>query len=119
MSTGLDDDARSAYQHFRRQARALGTISSSFDALALVVTAAYLEALARPSYAAWAMLVRRAAVFAQRARALRTIVAFDVREREALDFFEAIVRENADLLIVHQTLATPSNLDAPQRALVS
>jgi hypothetical protein len=99
MSTRLSDDASAAYHRFRREARTLGTISSSFDSLTLSLTAAYLAALTYPALEAWAALVARTATLVQRAHALNGIVVLDAREREALDFFESIVRENADLLV--------------------
>ncbi len=109
MSTGLSDDARSAYQRLRRRARTLGSISSSFDALAVSLTAAYHAALTHSDSAAWTELVRRAALLAQRAHAFDGIVVLDGDEREALEFFEAIVHENADLLVAPEALASGSN----------
>jgi hypothetical protein len=46
----------------------------------------------------------------ERAHSLRGIVALSANEREALDFFEAIVRENADLLLGPTPFAAAANL---------
>jgi hypothetical protein len=97
-SSGLSDDASSAYHRFWRRARTLGTISSSFHTLALSMAAAYLAALTRPAPEAWSSLVTRTALLVERAHELDGIVVLDANEEEALDFFEAIVRENADLV---------------------
>ena len=94
----LGADAGSAYHRFWLQARTLGSISRSFDALAVDTTAAYYTALSRPAGETWTALVMRTASLVRSARTLDGIVVLDEREREALAFFEAIVRENADLL---------------------
>jgi hypothetical protein len=107
LSTGLSDDAASAYHRFRLEARTLGTISRSFDSLALSMSAADLAALTQPTAEAWITLVRRTSLLVQHAHALRGIVVLGAQEREALDFFEAIVRENADLLVSAALTATP------------
>ena len=105
LSTGLSDDAAAAYHRFRHEARTLGTISRSFESLALSMSAAYLAALTQPTAAAWSTLVTRTSLLVQHAHALHGIVVLGAQEREALVFFEAIVRENADLLVVPAALA--------------
>ena len=115
MSTGLGDDASSAYHRFRQNARMLGTISRSFDALAHSATSAYYTALTQPAPEEWTTLVTRTATLVQRTHALYGIVVLDAKEREALDFFEAIVRENADLLVVPGATAARVNLVAAFR----
>jgi hypothetical protein len=105
LSTGLSEDAAAAYHRFRHEARTLGTISRSFESLALGMSAAYLAALTQPTAAAWSTLVTRTSLLVQHAHALRGIVVLGPPEREALDFFQAIVRENADLLVVPAALA--------------
>jgi hypothetical protein len=62
------------------------------------MAAAYLAALTRPAPEAWSSLVTRTALLVGRAHELDGIVVLDANEEEALDFFEAIVRENADLV---------------------
>jgi hypothetical protein len=89
------------------EARTLGKISRSFDSLALSMSAADLAALTQPTAEAWITLVRRTSLLVQHAHALRGIVVLGAQEREALDFFEAIVRENADLLVSAALTATP------------
>jgi hypothetical protein len=96
MSMGLGNDASSSNHRLRRNARTLGTISKTFDTLAQSVAAAYYEALSEPSPDAWASLVVRAAL--ERVNAVGSIVDLHPEDRKALAFFEAIVRENADLL---------------------
>jgi hypothetical protein len=105
LSTNLRDDAASAYYRFRQKARTLGTISRSLDTLALSVTAAYLAALSDPAPGAWTTLVARTALLVQRTKALDGIVVLDAQEREALEFFAAIVHENADVLEVPSAAA--------------
>ncbi len=109
-STALDEDASSAYRRFARMARTLGSISRSFDGLALSTMHAYASALCRPSSASWTTLVLATARLVERAHSLRGIVALSANEREALDFFEAIVRENADLLLGPTPFAAAANL---------
>ena len=98
MSTPLSEDANFAYRRLWSKARALGSISRSFEALAHDVSASYYAALSRPAPEAWTALAVRSDSLVQRAHALSEILTLDREEREALAFFEAIVRENADLL---------------------
>lgn len=100
VSTGLGDDASSAYHRLHHHGRVLGSISRSFNELALGVSAAYLEALTRPAPEAWRTLVVRIALLVQRTHSVHQIVVLGDAEREALQFFGEIVRENADLLAV-------------------
>ena len=95
---GFGNDASSSNHRLRRNARTLGTISKTFDTLAQSVAAAYYEALSEPSPDAWASLVVRAALLVERVNAVGSIVDLHPEDRKALAFFEAIVRENADLL---------------------
>lgn len=98
MSTGLGDDASLAYQRLRRKARVLGTISRSFQTVTTELSAAYYAALRQPSPGAWSELVGQTASLVERTHALDGIVNFDTAECDALAFFEAILRENSDLL---------------------
>jgi hypothetical protein len=102
----LGDEASAAFQRFRREARTLGTISHAFEVLGASLTAAYYAALAAPSPAAWSTLVGRAAAFVERAHVFDGILPLDDREREALEFFEAIVRENGDLLAADDAISS-------------
>jgi hypothetical protein len=113
-TTDLGDDAVSAYHTFLRKARMLGTISRSFETLASRASAAYFTALSRPAPATWTAFVERTAVFVAQALALKGIIAFDGNEREALEFFEAIARENADLLRLPVALASASSAEKGQ-----
>jgi hypothetical protein len=97
LSTALDEDAGQAYHRLRHEARTLASISSSFNAAATRTSAAFLAALTASAPDAWRALVGSAASLVHMARALDGIVAFDASEREAVDFFTAIVVENADL----------------------
>ena len=106
MSTALSDDAGASYHRFRHNALTLGTISKSFNSLAVSMTAAYHAALTEPAQDAWTTLVMRTARLVERAHAIQGIVMLDAEERAALDFFEAIVRENADLLATPQPPVT-------------
>jgi len=98
VSTGLDDDERAAYHRFRIRAQALGSISRSFDTLAARVTEAYRDALAQHDPKSWTTLVGRTALFVARVHDVDGVVTLAEAERDALDFFEAIVHENSDLL---------------------
>jgi hypothetical protein len=110
LSTGLDEDASSAYRHFARMARTLGSISRSFDGLALRTMHAYFAALCRPSSESWTTVVLATAQIVERANSLRGIVELSAKEREALNFFEAIVRENADIMVVPTAFAADATL---------
>ena len=99
LSSEMDDDAAAAYQRLRRQALALRAVSRPFDVLAARLIAAYREALTTGDPAAWSIFVRKTAMLVAQAAALRGIVELDDDEREALAFFQAIVDENADLLV--------------------
>ncbi len=76
----------------------LGTISRSFQTVTTGIAAAYSVALLRPSPGAWSEFVAQTASLVERTHALDGIIDFDAAEREALAFFEAILRENSDLL---------------------
>jgi hypothetical protein len=118
---GLAEDAGAAYHRFRRNARLLGSISHSFELLTQSMTGAYFAALTKPSPQAWMTLVTRTALLVARVRELDGIVSLDANEREARDFFTAIVRENSDLLAGAGALAAgiaadPRQLPAMWRA---
>ena len=107
-TTELDDDARFAYHALLRNARTL-SISRSLETLAFRAAGAYFTALTRPAPATWSAFVENTVLFVQHAASLDGIVAFDIEERKALAFFEAIVRENADLLRVPFAVASAAN----------
>jgi hypothetical protein len=98
VSSILDEDASAAYHRFWREARTLGAIARSFDELAANATSAYLTALRLTTPNAWAVLVTKTALLVERTHSLRGILGLTTGEQEALDFFAAIVEENADLL---------------------
>jgi hypothetical protein len=96
--SSLGDDANAAFHRLWLRAQTLGTISRSFDELARGTTTAYYAALTQAAPDAWSTLVSQAASLVERTQSLDGIVQLNAKEREALDFFESIVRENADLL---------------------
>ena len=102
---GLTHETAAAYYEFRSRARTLGAISSSFQTLTSDMTVAYYEALTRTDNESWSAVLARTAVLMQRAEALSGIPVFDAKDREALDFFESILRENADLITVPAVFA--------------
>jgi hypothetical protein len=97
-SSGLTQDAIRSHARLRTMARELGSQSDSSRRLAEHVTSAYLAALTAADSRAWAAFVAAAAALARHSAAFDGIVAPDRRPSEALRFFEAIVRENDDLL---------------------
>jgi hypothetical protein len=97
-STGLSVDALAAYHRFRAKAQTLGRVSRSFNPLAVRITDVYRDALMQPASDSWTTLITTTALLVQRARAFHETVGFDAGERDAFDFFAAIVDENADLL---------------------
>ncbi len=101
---GFDEDARSAFGRLRSKARALAAASSPLEVLALGTTGAYFAALTEPAPETWTRLVLRAAALVDRAQTLSRTVALDAEQRAALEFFAAIVRENADLLLAPATV---------------
>jgi hypothetical protein len=118
VSSVLDEDASAAYHRFWREARTLGTIARSFDELAADATSAYLAALRHATPNAWAAFVAQTAALVERTQALRGILKLNSGEQEALDFFTAIVDENADLLLSAATLDAAAGWDARPLAAV-
>lgn len=99
-STGLADDAIRSYARLRSMARALGTVSGSMSALSNDVTSAYFAALTNSAPSVWAALVAASVALTRYVASFDGIIVLDQRQSEALLFFEAIVRENEDLLVV-------------------
>jgi hypothetical protein len=98
MSTGLSDDARRSYFRLRAHARSLATRSAAGEQLAESAARAYLLALGSADPERWIEVVRSSAMLLERAHALDGFVRLTAAEREAMAFFDAIVRENHDLL---------------------
>ncbi len=98
MSTGLSDDAMRSYIRLRSHARSLASRSAAGTQLADSAARAYLLALGSADAERWVEVVRTSAALLERARALDGFVEPTLAEREAMAFFDAIVRENDDLV---------------------
>ncbi len=100
MSTGLSDDAMRSYHRLRHHVRSLASRSAAGEALAESAARAYLLALGSADPERWTEVVRTSALLLERAHGLDGFVEPSRAEREAMDFFAAIVRENDDLFAI-------------------
>ena len=99
-SPPLSPDAVDALIQLRRRATVLADLSASFTQEAKAAIAAYADALCEGSDAAWSRFVGAAATLVVHAESVDEIVHLTDDERQALEFFKQIVRENDDLLDV-------------------
>ncbi|MGH7660958.1 MAG: hypothetical protein ACRENA_08625 [Vulcanimicrobiaceae bacterium] len=97
-SPALSGEALGALGRLSQQATSLEGLSASFGSEARTTVDAYAIALSDGSPRAWTSFVSAAASLATHAEAVDEIVHLNRREREAVAFFEQIVRENDDLL---------------------
>jgi len=104
-SPPLSPDAVDALGRLRRRATALGSISASLAREAKTAVATYADALCEGSDESWVRFVGAAASLAAHAQSVDEIVHLNGEERQALDFFEQIARENDDLLHVATIVA--------------
>jgi hypothetical protein len=98
-STGsLSLDARRSYETLGRNADLLGSLSASFSREARLASDAYRQALSAATPDAWAEFVEAADTLARHTESIVSVVDLNDHERQAREFFEQIVSENADLL---------------------
>lgn len=96
--SGLADDAWHSYLDLLRQVRAVQDLSSKLGTAARTAANAYHRALSSGAVDDWSRLAQAAAAVADYGNEVGAHAKLGAREREALDYFDAIARENADLL---------------------
>src|SRR5215469_426729 len=97
--SGLADDAWHSYVDLLRQVRAVQDLSSKLGAAARTAANAYHRALSTGATEDWSRLANAATAVAEYGTEVGAHASLNSREREALDFFQAIARENADLVV--------------------
>jgi hypothetical protein len=98
-STGtLSLDARRSYETLGRNAELLGSLSASFSREARLTSDTYRHALSSATPDAWVEFVEAADALAGHTQSIVSVVDLNAHERQAREFFEQIVSENADLL---------------------
>ena len=101
----MSDDAWRSYLGLLGQVRAIQDLSSKAGALARAVADAYHRALSTGSQADWATLAGAADAVSSYGKELGSLARLSQRELDALDFFEAIACENADLIATRHIAA--------------
>jgi hypothetical protein len=96
--SGLADDAWHSYLDLLRQVRAVQDLSSKLGKAAHTAANAYHRALTTGSADDWSRLVNAAAAVADYGHEVGALAQLKSNEREAVEYFDAIARENADLL---------------------
>jgi hypothetical protein len=103
--SSLTDDAWQSYLDLLRQVRAVQDLSFKLGKAAHTAADAYHRALTTGSPGDWAHLVNAAADVASYGHEVGAHATLKARERAAVEFFDAIARENADLLGVAHVAA--------------
>ena len=96
--SGLADDAWHSYLDLLRQVRAVQDLSSKLGKAAHTAANAYHRALTTGSPDDWSRLVHAAATVAEYGNEVGAHANLKTSEREAVEYFDSIARENADLL---------------------
>jgi hypothetical protein len=97
-SSPLSPDAWHAYLTLLRQVRAVQDLSARVGSEARSAANAYHHALLTGGSDDWARLAESAAKVAAIGGEIASFAKLGEREREAIAFFEAIAKENADLV---------------------
>ncbi len=101
----LSDDAWRSYLGLLSQVRAVQDLSSKLGALARAAANAYHRALSTGTHADWVALAGAADEVSAYGKELASLAHLSQRELEAIAFFDAIARENADLLATRHIAA--------------
>jgi hypothetical protein len=96
--SGLADDAWHSYLDLLRQVRAVQDLSSKLGKAAHTAANAYHRALTTGSPDDWSRLVNAAAAVATYGHEVGSHAQLKNTELAAVEFFDSIARENADLL---------------------
>ena len=101
----ISDDAWHSYLDLLRQVRAVQDLSSKLGRAAHAAANAYHRALTTGSPDDWSRLVHAAASVAEYGSEVGAHAKLKGNERAAIEFFDAIARENADLLVAAHVAA--------------